>query len=229
MKMKKLLLILLLLSQSLFAREVSVMSYNVENLFDVTHDENKDDWEFLPKNVVGKNDFCAKANSRRQREICLNSDWTETKLKNKIENIVSVVKGKEANLPDILGLVEVENKNVISMLAKELGYKDFEMTESPDKRGVDVALLYKESESFKKVSRAEHVVPIDYPTRNILEVRFNVNGKYFLTAFVNHWPSLQNPDATRVKAAEVLKTRVEEILKANPNESIIILFGLKSL
>lgn len=221
MKMKKLLLILLLLSQSLFAREVSVMSYNVENLFDVTHDENKDDWEFLPKNVVGKNDFCAKANSRRQREICLNSDWTETKLKNKIENIVSVVKGKEANLPDILGLVEVENKNVISMLAKELGYKDFEMTESPDKRGVDVALLYKESESFKKVSRAEHVVPIDYPTRNILEVRFNVNGKYFLTAFVNHWPSLQNPDATRVKAAEVLKTRVEEILKANPNESII--------
>ena len=203
------------------AREVSVMSYNVENLFDTVHDEGKDDWEYLPKNTVGKNDFCSKQSSRRKKEECLDTNWTDEKLKLKLEQISFVVKSKEPNLPDLLGLVEVENKNVLTMLGNQLGYKTFEMTESPDKRGVDVALFYKESDDLKKVSRTEHVVPVDYPTRNILEVRFLIHDKYYLTVFVNHWPSLQNPDSARVKAAETLKKRVDEILKTNPDESII--------
>jgi endonuclease/exonuclease/phosphatase family metal-dependent hydrolase len=221
--MKKLILIsfLIINSFSVFADDISIMSYNVENLFDDKHDENKDDWEFVPKNTIGKNDFCAKESSRKRRETCLNSDWNEKKLKIKLEQISTVVKGKEPNLPDLLGIVEVENKNVSTLLAKQLGYTDFEITESPDKRGVDVVLFYKEGKNFKKVSRNELLVPTDYPTRNILEVRFLVSEKYYLTVFVNHWPSLQNPDSARVKAATVLKNRIDEIVKLNSNESII--------
>lgn len=214
-------LILLVSTQFLFAETFSMMSYNVENLFDTVHDENKDDWEFLPKDTPGKKEACEKIENKRERKDCLKADWTDKKLEMKLTQISEVVKGYNTNLPDFLGVVEIENKNVLTKLGDKLGYKEFEVTESPDKRGVDVGLFYKTSNEFKKVSRAEHVVPTDYPTRNILEVRFSFYDKKFLTVFVNHWPSLHNPDSARIKAAEVLAKRVQEILKTNPDELIV--------
>ena len=117
----------------------------------------------------------------------------------------------------------MENANVVGKLAKKLGYENFEISDSPDERGVDVALLYKSKKEIKKILRTEHFVPVDYPTRNILEVEFLINDKYPLTVFINHWPSLANPDSWRVKAAEILFARAQEILKKNPNMAILAL------
>jgi endonuclease/exonuclease/phosphatase family metal-dependent hydrolase len=128
---------------------------------------------------------------------------------------------ENTTLPDFLGLVEVENSAVAEKLAKKLGYQHFEITSSPDERGIDVVLMYKNSSNIKKISRAEHIVPVDYATRNILEVEFLIDHKYPLTLFVNHWPSLANPDSWRVKAAEVLRLRSLEILKKNPQMNIL--------
>ncbi len=220
--MKLFFLVLLFLSvEILNAKTISVMSYNLENLFDSKHDEDKNDWEFLPKGAAGKSEFCAKENSRKKREECLNSDWNPEKLKIKMELLSSVIKAKNPELPDVLGVIEVENQDVLSQFGAVLGYQKFEITNSPDKRGIDVALLYKESEGFKKIHMKEHQVFLDYPTRNILEVRFLVNSKYYLTLFVNHWPSLHNPDSTRISAATVLKKRIDEILKENAEERIL--------
>jgi hypothetical protein len=207
------------------AGTLEVMSYNVENLFDTKHDvvnnKDKEDWAFLPKDAAGKKEACAKESNKHLRKECLETDWNDKKLEIKISQIADVVKAKSPNFPDFLGLVEVENSNVVSMLGKKLGYEEFEITESPDPRGVDVALLYKKNTNIKKISKKELVVENNYPTRNILEVEFLIAEKYPLTLFVNHWPSLHNPDSYRVKAAEVLRKRVEEILKANPNQNIL--------
>jgi endonuclease/exonuclease/phosphatase family metal-dependent hydrolase len=201
------------------------MSYNVENLFDAKHDivngKDKEDWAFLPRDNPLKKVACDKETSKHRRKECHATNWTEEKLEVKLSQIVDVVKVANPILPDFLGLVEVENKAVVSRLAKKLGYEHFEITESPDLRGINVALLYKTNNIIKNVSRNEHIVPVDYPTRNILEVEFLINHKFPLTIFVNHWPSLHNPDAWRVKAAEILALRTRDILLKNPTQAIM--------
>jgi endonuclease/exonuclease/phosphatase family metal-dependent hydrolase len=212
---------MLFVSFQLQAKSLQIMSYNVENLFDAKHDEGKNDWSFLPKDSPGKKEACSQENSKYRRLECFDADWTEEKVEIKLSQIVDVITKERTGLPDFLGLVEVENKAVLERLGKKLGFENLEITESPDKRGVDVALLYQTSAAIKKISRAEHIVPVDYPSRNILEVEFLIDGKYPLTLFVNHWPSLANPDSWRIKAAEVLANRVKEILKKSPQMNII--------
>jgi endonuclease/exonuclease/phosphatase family metal-dependent hydrolase len=219
--MKLFLSLLIVISTfSLQAKTVQIMSYNVENLFDAKHDQGKIDWSFLPKDTPGKKEACAKENSKYRRSECYAADWTDEKVEMKLDQIKDVITKERTGTPDFLALVEVENGEVVGRLAKKLGYETFEITNSPDNRGVDVALLFKLNSEVKKISRTEHVVPVDYPTRNILEVEFTVGG-YPLTIFVNHWPSLANPDSWRVKAAEVLVNRTKEILAKNPNMNII--------
>lgn len=207
------------------ARSMQVMSYNIENLFDAKHDsENgaeKKDWAFLPKNTPGKKEACDKEKNKYHRKECIDADWSDELVDLRISQIKDVVTQKNTTLPDFLGLIEIENANVAGRLAKSLGYESFEITTSPDERGVDVALMYKGSKDIQKVSRMEHVVPVEYATRNILEVEFLIDGRFPLTLFVNHWPSLANPDSWRIKAATVLAERTAEILKKNPNMNIL--------
>ena len=209
---------------SLHAKTLNVMSYNVENLFDTKHDvvngKDKNDWTLLPKDYPGKKDFCKEEKNKFRRNECFDTDWTEAKVDLRINQIAEVV-GSRKEQPDFIGLIEVENAEIVGRLGKKLGYDQLEITESPDFRGVDVALLYKTNPAIKKISRAEHVVPVDYPSRNILEVEFLINDTYPLTLFVNHWPSLANPDSWRIKAAEVLTNRIKEILAKNPQMNIL--------
>ena len=213
-------LLCVLFALNVNAKSVQIMSYNVENLFDAKHDEGKNDWSFLPKDAPGKKEACAKEKSKYRRNECYDADWTEEKVEMKLAQIVDVITKERQGTADFLGLIEVENGEVVGRLAKKLGYENMEITTSPDFRGVDVALLYKSNSEIKKVSRTEHVVPVDYPSRNILEVEFTVGG-HPLTIFVNHWPSLANPDSWRIKAAEVLANRTKEILAKTPKMSVM--------
>jgi predicted extracellular nuclease len=213
-------LVCILFAMNVHGKSVEIMSFNVENLFDAKHDEGKNDWSFLPKDAPGKKEACAKEKSKYRRNECYDADWTDEKVEMKLAQITDVITKERKSLPDFLGLIEVENGEVVGRLAKKLGYENVEITTSPDFRGVDVALLYKTSANIKKISRAEHLVPVEYPSRNILEVEFSVAG-HPLTLFVNHWPSLANPDSWRIKAAEVLANRTKEILAKNPKMAIL--------
>lgn len=210
---------------NLEASSLEFMSYNVENLFDAKHDvtegKSKEDWAYLPKNAIGKKEACLKESSKKRRKECLKSDWTQKKVDLKINQIAEVIKAKNKFLPDFLGLIEVENEIVVKSLAKKLGYEDFVITNGPDPRGMNVALLYKKSKFVKMIHHSELIINSDYPTRNILEVEFLIDDTYPLYLFVNHWPSLHNPDSTRVLAAEVLKKRWLELLKMNPDLYLI--------
>jgi len=93
------------------------------------------------------------------------------------------------------------------MLAKKLGYQKFLITKSPDSRGIDVALFYKEGK-IQYLNHKEIVLDPKkfFPTRNILAVNFSVRGNAnkVIGVFVNHWPAQGAPSRTRVKAAEYL-------------------------
>ena len=204
---------------------VGVMTYNVENLFDVSHDEGKKDWEYLPKEFAGKAKNCKKIRKKRYRNNCLKSDWTPKRLQLKISQIKKVISSKGQKKPEFLALEEVENEKVVRLLAKELGYSDWIVSKSPDKRGIDLAILYEESFSLKKKAVFEHEIKGGYfkkrPSRNILEGRFLINGKYHLTIFVNHWPSQGNPTKARVMVAKKLKSLIEKRLKDEPGSGIL--------
>lgn len=201
------------------------MSYNVENLFDVEHDQGKNDWTFLPSDYPGKSDECEKVKSSYRRRECFEINWSAEKLELKISQIKKVVMSSRGVLPDLLALTEVENENVVGELAKALGYSHFIVSNGPDERGVDVALLWSERVLKKTASREHQLLhPLfdKKPTRPILEVSFELNGKP-LYVFVNHWPSLGNPDETKIVAAKILKGRMQKVLSIGGQVSAMAL------
>lgn len=232
---KSLLFVTLLIAcghiQKVQSGAVHVMVYNVENLFDTQHDEGKNDFTYLPKNFPGKKAECEKIDYARYRKECLKTDWSQTHLALKISQIEKVIAAYQKDhkvQPALLGLVEVENQNVVAQLATKLGYSKFVVSNSPDKRGVDVALLYHESSKLKLINSKELVIQGEHfkqrPTRNILEAQFLVGGKYKLFVYVNHWPSLGNPTEARLAAAQTLSERIR-LLKEKDSSAHFMAIG----
>lgn len=211
------------------SQTIEIMAYNVENLFDTKHDKvngvSKNDYAFLPNSAKEKREGCGAMTIYKWQKECFETDWTDEKLKMKINQIVQVIRSERITTPDFLAITEIENSDVTKMLAQALGYEKFEISQGPDKRGIETALIYKEEKGIKFVSRREHEITgetfKEYPTRNILEVEFKIADKHSLSIFVNHWPSQGGPTISRIAAAEVLKKRIQEIKKANPKHYII--------
>ena len=182
--------------------------YNVENLFDTEDDESIWDEEFLPE---GRN------------------KWTEERYQNKLKNISRVIQ-EMSNGPDILGLSEIENRKVIEDLIatpvlKNKGYGIVHF-DSPDGRGIDVALVYR-ANRFKPfaVNRIPLVDPNepDFKTRDMLWVK----GLYLedtLHVCVVHWPSRRGgKQEKRALAGQVLKSRVDSVQAINPDAKIVLM------
>lgn len=149
------------------------MEYNVENLFDCRHDSLKQDEEFLPGSLRG---------------------WNHVRYGEKLENIARVILAAE--IPDLVGLCEVENEYCVKGLAahsslRGAGYK-YAMTDSPDERGIDVALLY-QSDTFRHLYTQSVRIPNEEvgrrPTRDILHVAGRMVSGDTLDVFVCHLPS----------------------------------------
>ncbi len=214
-------------AENLDAPTLDVMFYNVLNLFDTEHDAGKDDWSFLPKDFPGKMEACQKISNPGYRQDCEETDWTPAHLQVKIDQLVRVIRSDKNQIPDLLGLCEVENERAVGALASALGYKDFIVSDSPDERGIDVALAYRPSAWLRFVQKSEHTIPSSEintkPTRNILEVEFTVSKQESLHVFVNHWPSQAAPAAVRVEVAKVLMRIVNERLAQNPRAHILVM------
>ncbi|MCB0383995.1 MAG: hypothetical protein KDD43_01280 [Bdellovibrionales bacterium] len=192
--------------------EIKIMSYNVLNLFDNVHDEGKSDWTFLPINHPLKKE-CAKMRNPWYREACEKVDWTPERIQIKLGQIKNAI-SYQGPLPDILAVQEIENANITGMLAKELGYKHFLVTDSPDGRGIDVALLYNDD----KIEYIEHeeidaTAALNYPVRNILLVHFRPRTGRILDVigvYVNHWPAQMISPIKRVETARVLARAIDQ-------------------
>jgi len=190
-----------------------LISYNVENLFDTWDEEFKFDDDFTP---TGRNYW-----GRERYEKKLND----------IGKVLVNVSGDE--VPAIIGLVEIENKTVLEDLLAKSPLQKFQYAivheESPDERGIDVALLY-DTEQFRyldhQIGRIEFPSPIRDRTRDMLMVKGMLGGDTVYVS-VNHWPSRRGGDAEtelkRIYVAKQLKEKTDAILDEQPNAGIIIM------
>ena len=152
----------------------TLVELNCENLFDTRHDVGKEDTEFLPESA---------------------RHWTSTKYWGKLNRIGQEILSCSDELPDLVALVEVENDSVLRdltrrSLLRNAGY-EYLMTESPDIRGVDVALLYQPTHFRPLCYDYLEVPPLQgmRPTRDILYVQGQSILGDTLHVFVVHSPS----------------------------------------
>lgn len=190
-----------------------IMFYNVENLFDTEDDSLKNDEEFLPIGIKG---------------------WTNSRYWEKIDHIYkTIVAVGEWSPPVIVGLCEIENRKVLYDLVNKsplikLNYQIIH-EDSPDRRGVDVGMLYR-SDVFRPLSHESMriVFPFDtaVKTRDVLYVKGTIERKDTIHVFINHWPSRsggqQQSEPRRKFVAEIIKIKTDSILKSNPKAHVII-------
>ena len=180
---------------SVSATEISLMTYNVENLFDTKDDMGKDDKAFLPasfkKNAYHKG-HCRGIEVKKWRDECLYLDWSEVAKAKKISNIAKVVSSYDSDGADIVAFQEIENINVLKDLFKALkpfGYLDFVLLEGKDYRGIDSAIISK----FPIKQSKLHFIKFSpgFPTKDtrpILETQIDLSGK-ILRVYSVHFPA----------------------------------------
>ena len=250
MRIKKVIAILFVLS-SIFGVNAqqkkyvvrTVAFYNFENLFDTINNPNNDE-EWLPGGL--------------QR-------WTSEKYKQKLENLSTVLmqigkNDKQQEAPALIGGCEIENRNVLEDLVKHpnMARSNYGIVhfDSPDKRGIDVALLYQKK--YFKPSSFINIPLIIYRginnekdketeedkldqdkieiardnriyTRDILLVTGFLDGEE-INILVNHWPSRSGGEKKsspfREAAGRLAKKTMDSIYKVNPNAKIILMGDL---
>jgi len=196
----------------------TIAFYNVENLFDIINDPKTHDDDFLP-------------DSEKR--------WTNKRYKKKIYKLgtaISQIGKKRSRKPPVLvGLAEVENKKVLDDLVSTNHLEDHDYKyvhyDSPDERGIDVALLY-QKEYFEVVDSKPFSIDItaegdspDY-TRDILWVKGKLNGE-LVHIIINHWSSRREGAAEtefkRITAAKKVIEICNNIREKDLDAKIIIM------
>lgn len=200
------------------SRPFRLMVYNVENAFDTRHDSLKQDEEFLPEG---------------------DKRWTTYRYWKKLNALSKVIAAvAQERIPDVVTLCEVENDSVVFDLTyrsalRTLGYR-YVMTDSPDERGIDVALLYQPG-TFRLLSVHRFRLntfwsssePYPYkPTRDILYVSGRVLSGDTLHLLVCHLPSkagaTRQTDRHRDFAARCLRQICNTLLHDLSDARIVV-------
>jgi endonuclease/exonuclease/phosphatase family metal-dependent hydrolase len=196
----------------------TVAFYNVENLFDYENDPITFDDDRTPD---GKDHWT--------QEIY------EAKLKNMAQVISEIGKDVTGTTPALVGLCEVENLRVVEDLVNQpsLVTQDYGIVhkDSPDRRGIDVALIYKKKLFTVTNHKAYELIIYDDQdrskrvyTRDQLLVSGMLDGEK-IHIIVNHWPSRSGGEARsrpkRLKAAELNKKIVDSLFSEDPYAKII--------
>lgn len=195
--------------------------YNLENLYDTVNNTMVDDEEFLPA-------------SERQYNSRIYWD--------KLERLSTVISQMGTDItPDglaILGVSEIENDTVLTDLVNMPKLKQRQLKfvhyNSPDRRGVDVGMLYN-PKYFKPLYSAPLFVKLpggskdSYLTRDVLYSKGLMDGDT-IHVFVNHWPSRSGGEErsipARAAAAGVVKHSVDSLMAVNPQSKVLIMGDL---
>ncbi len=188
--------------------QYTIAFYNLENLFDYRRNPRILDAEFTPS-------------SRR--------NWNKERYQNKINKLADAISkigfNETGHLPDIIGVAEVENEEVLDDLIAhdKLAKIDYAYIHyhSPDERGIDVALIYN-----KKVFKPTESAPITIhlyddhirdTTRDILYVEGKLAGTQ-ISLYVNHWPSRRRGELeTNTKRIEVAEQLIQHVNQLDPD------------
>jgi endonuclease/exonuclease/phosphatase family metal-dependent hydrolase len=191
-----------------------VMSYNVENFFDVYDDAQTEDDEFLPWG---------------------NRRWTPSRYNRKLKRIAQVISAAgEWDTPALIGLCEVENDTVLTHLVTRTQLRRqqyrYIVAKSSDRRGINVALLY-QRDKFRYIGhnsiRVRFRSAAERPTRDILHVWGEVNSGDTLDVAVCHLPSKyggeKESESNRLDVARILAALSDSLSRVRLNPLQIIM------
>jgi len=219
---------------------LTIMTMNAENLFDTEHDPGKFDFTYMPKAVKEKNPQIRRMCSKMGRgaRVCMINDWNEKRLSKKINHMSQAIIANGS--ADIIVFQEVENikildrlrRNINSLITqKNLGSKYLEavLIESPDRRGIDVAMLSKLPLAEPPKSHDLDWGDFDKPrdTRNILEATFILPGNELakISVFAIHLPAQMLKQRYRAVSleflAKLLNRKKQQYLAAGQSPLIV--------
>ncbi len=189
-----------------------LMFYNVENFFDTVDDPTTNDNDFTPEGQM---------------------HWTQSRYIEKRNSIFRVIANVgEWDPPALIGVCEIENRTVLDDLIKNTPLTKYPYKvihkDSPDQRGIDVALFYR-SDYLKRIG--EQFIRIRFSdnrkrTRDILYATLCTLKGDTLHVFVNHWPSRsggqRSSEPSRILAASTLRNKIDSIFRRNTMAKIVI-------
>ncbi|MBY0384829.1 endonuclease/exonuclease/phosphatase family protein [bacterium] len=216
---------------------ITVMTFNVQNLFDTENDPEKNDETFLPLDrkdqQVKSSCYANNTENTFYLNQCLTENWSERILKMKMKRLTDVVSQvKNGKGPDVLILQEVENVKILDRWRTEylgkMNYKPAILIEGPDQRGIDVGVLTR----LESVGPATlHLIPFKAndnltpaqirPTRGILETTLALPDGSLLTVLGLHFPSQSAPTETRKQAVDFINV----IRSKLPPDRMVIVGG----
>lgn len=193
--------------------EIQIVFWNVENLFDIEDDSLKNDEEFLPYSMRG---------------------WNRVRYQRKLFSLYkTLVAAGQWKLPEVIALAEIENEKVLQDLIEQTpllraGYKIIHQ-DSEDRRGIDLAVLYRPERIQIMDTSFIHLNFPDDPyrkSRDILYLKAQATEEHDFHLFVNHWPSRYGggkaSEQGRNFAASVVKSQIDSLLSDRPDASIIV-------
>lgn len=197
-------------------RVYGIAFYNLENLFDTINNNGKYDLEFSPRGA-------------RQ--------WDGHKYRSKLKNLATVIAKMTTSTtpagPAIIGVSEIENRSVLEDLVKQdpIKARMYQIVhhDSPDRRGVDVGLLYN-PRMFKVIDVTNHTLSIPsnpgFRTRDQMCVT-GILGGDTISVIVNHWPSRlggqEQSSYLREAAAALSKQIADSLWAIRPNQGVVIM------
>jgi hypothetical protein len=215
--------------------------YNFENLFDIYDDESTNDNEWTPAGA---------------------QHWTKEKYEQKLKNLAMVIseigKPENSNAPTLLACSEVENRGVLEDLVKQEKITDYDYGiihfDSPDQRGIDVALLYQKK--FFRPTSYTNIPLLIYKNKTLIqennnedlgdvEVKKDLKNRVFtrdqllITGFledeevhiiVNHWPSRSGGEKAsspfREAAGRLNRKIIDSLQQINPMAKVLTMGDL---
>lgn len=196
-----------------------VAFYNLENLFDTINNNGKYDLEFSPQGA------------RR---------WDGRKYWSKINNLARAIASMKTATtpmgPAVIGVSEIENRSVLEDLVADPQISKWSLEivhhDSPDRRGVDVGLLYN-PRFFTVEGVTNHRLRIEgyesFRTRDQMCVVGRMAGER-LAVIVNHWPSRlggqEQSSYLREAAAALSKSIADSLWRVDPSMSVIVMGDL---
>ena len=194
--------------------EYYITWWNVENLFDIQNSPDRPKW--LQKQL--------------NKEL---RDWNQAILDRKIEQLTKVIfQINDGAGPDLLGVCEVENKNVMDLLVDSLAPlgRNYAVAhhDTSDKRGIDVAFIF-DSDKLSFERDFFHVVLKRAATRDLYQVNLRTSSGKLLIALGNHWPSRRGgaykSEPYRIIAAETMSYWIERIYEVVDKDAGVVVMG----
>jgi predicted extracellular nuclease len=202
-------------SQDMVSKPLRIMFYNVENLFDIYDDSITDDNDFLPQGLMR---------------------WNRERYTKKITSLYkTIVAAGEWDAPAVVAFCEIENRNVLEDLVYNTYLSKFDYNiiheESPDRRGIDVCLIYR-----KKIARVlsyrywipAEILKRDFNSRSILYTKILL-GNDTIHLIVNHWPSRRGGvlagENIRLLISSMVREKVDSLFERGQSGVKAVILG----